>query len=261
MYRAAIARTAMCHLWRPRTQAALYPHVRMLWSTVSGMDTVIVFDVNETLLDLGIVRSWFSRRFAGDPTASTWFSELLRLSFVSSVTDRYTPFTDLAAAALETVAEQHNTALAPEDLTKIKDILATLPAHRDTVEGLTCLTDSGYTLAALTNSPLPTATAQLDHAGIAHFFDTVMSVDMVQRFKPHRSVYLAAADRLSTPPADLVMVAAHDWDISGAMAAGLDGVFVERSGQIYSPSFPPPTLTAPDIARAATAIITRYSPR
>jgi 2-haloacid dehalogenase len=85
-------------------------------------------------------------------------------------------------------------------------------------------------------------------------------VEMVNRFKPHRSVYLAAADRLGAAPSELVMVAAHDWDIAGAMAVGLDGVFIERPGQIYSPAFPIPTMTAPDIATAATAIIDRYAP-
>jgi 2-haloacid dehalogenase len=224
------------------------------------MDRLIVFDVNETLLDLTPVRAWFLERFGSQPTASEWFAELLRLSFVSSVTDRYTPFTDLAGSALTTVAKRHGMPVEGDDLTAVRDILATLPPHRDVVAGLDGLAGSGFRLAALTNSPLRTAHTQLSNAGIEDFFDSVMSVDMVQRFKPHRSVYLEAASRLGVPPSNIVMVAAHDWDIAGALAAGLDGVFIERPGQGYSPAFPSPTLMAPDIARAAVAISDLYEP-
>jgi 2-haloacid dehalogenase len=224
------------------------------------MVTSIVFDVNETLLDLAPVRYWFQQHFDDHPNASTWFSELLRLSFVSSVTDRYAPFTDLAASALETVAARSGTKIDPDAIAQVRGLFIQLPPHPDVIRGLTQLEESGFTLSALTNSPLRTAHTQLDNAEISRFFETVMSVEMVNRFKPHRSVYLAAADRLGAAPSELVMVAAHDWDIAGAMAVGLDGVFLERPGQIYSPAFPIPTMTAPDIATAATAIIDRYAP-
>jgi 2-haloacid dehalogenase len=218
----------------------------------------IVFDVNETLLDLAPVRDWFQQRFDDHPTAATWFSELLRLSFVSSVTDRYVPFTDLAGSALATVTAKAGAAIDPDDIAQVKGLFVQLPPHPDVIDGLTSLAESGFTLAALTNSPAKTAQTQLDNAGISRFFTTVMSVEMVDRFKPHRSVYLSAADRLDVAISGMVMVAAHDWDIAGAMAVGLEGVFIERPGQTYSPAFPPPTMTASDIGAAATAIVGRY---
>jgi 2-haloacid dehalogenase len=222
------------------------------------MVPTIIFDVNETLLDLAPVRDWFRQRFDDHPDARTWFSELLRLSFVSSVTDRYVPFTDLAAAALETVSVKSGATVDPDDIARVRGMFVQLPPHPDVVEGLTHLMESEFTLAALTNSPLPTAHTQLDNAGLSQFFDTIMSVEMVNRFKPHRSVYVAAAQHMETSPSAMVMVAAHDWDIAGALAAGLDGVFIERPGQIYSPSLPPPTLSARDVAIAATMIVTAY---
>ncbi len=223
------------------------------------MAHTIVFDVNETLLDLAPIRGWFGERFDDNPTASAWFSELLRLSFVSCVVDRYTPFTELAAAALSTVAGTCGTQLDDADLTTIRSLLTTLPAHSDVPGGLDRLRSSGFTLAALTNSPQSTAEAQLANAGISDRFDAIMSVDMVRRFKPHRSVYRTAAERLGIEPSNLVMVAAHDWDIAGAMAAGSDGVFIERPGQRYSTSFPEPTITAANLDIAASKIDERYS--
>lgn len=223
------------------------------------MESTIIFDVNETLLDLAPVRSWFSDRFDDEPDASMWFGELLRLSFVSATTDRYTPFPELAVAALATVAARFHASVGDGDASHISGVFTTLPPHQEVAEALAVLGEAGFTIAALTNSPLKTAEAQLGHAGIAGLFDKIMSVEMVNRFKPHRSVYEAAAKSLDVPTSNIVMVAAHDWDIAGAMAAGCDGVFITRHGQAYSQAFPEPTLRARDTANAVTQVISHYA--
>lgn len=223
------------------------------------MKPIIVFDVNESLLDLKPVREWFHSRFDDAPEASAWFAELLRLSFVSAATDQYTPFPELAAAALATTASRHGASIGDGDVSHISGVFATLPAHDDVTDGLDALRGAGFTVAALTNSPKRTADAQLSNAGIADRFDGILSVEMVNRFKPHRSVYEAAAEALGVPISRMVMVAAHDWDIAGAMAAGCDGVFIERPGQIYSSAFPQPTLTAPTITHAAEQLIALHA--
>jgi 2-haloacid dehalogenase len=220
----------------------------------------IVFDVNETLLDLTPVRRWFSERFDKKPDASIWFAELLRLSFVSAATDRYTPFPALGSAALETVAQRCGARVDAEDTAKLGELFASLPAHSEVADGLRRLVEAGFTVAALTNSPQSTAEKQLGRAGIADLFQAIMSVDMVNRLKPHRSVYLAGANHLGAQTSDVVMVAAHDWDVAGAMAAGCDGVFINRPNQMYSSSFERPTMTASDVNQAATAIIAAYGP-
>ena len=223
------------------------------------MKPSIVFDVNETLLDLSPVRTWFTNRFGGHPDASTWFGELLRLSFVSATTDRYVPFPALAASALATAAERTGTSIGDGDISHIVGVFTTLPAYEDVVPGLDLLHGAGFTTAALTNSPQATAETQLENAGISDRFDKIMSVEMVDRFKPHRSVYEAAAKTLGLSTSGMAMVAAHDWDIAGAIASGCDGIFITRPGQTYSPALPEPTLTATDIEHAADLIIDRYS--
>jgi 2-haloacid dehalogenase len=223
------------------------------------MKPSIVFDVNETLLDLSPVRTWFTSRFGGQPDASMWFGELLRLSFVSATTDRYAPFPELAAAALSTTAERAGTSIGDGDISHIVGVFTTLPAYPDVAPGLDLLHGAGFTTAALTNSPQATAETQLAHAGIADRFNRIMSVEMVDRFKPHRSVYEAAARSLGVSASEVTMVAAHDWDVTGAIASGCEGVFITRAGQIYSPAFPEPTLIAVDIEHAAHLIIDYYS--
>lgn len=216
---------------------------------------VIVFDVNETLLDLHSIQEWFDVRFAGEMTASHWFGELLRLSFVSAATDRYVPFTALAAHALSTSASANDVEATADDIETIASLMLTLSPHADSRPGIQGLVDAGFTVAALTNSPQDTASAQLQSAGLDDLLDPIMSVEMVERFKPHASVYRAAARRLNVETSDMVMVAAHDWDIAGAMAAGCKGVFIDRGGRAYSSAFARPSMVARDIRDAAEQLI------
>jgi 2-haloacid dehalogenase len=67
---------------------------------------------------------------------------------------------------------------------------------------------------------------------LGDFFEQIMSVEGVRRFKPAAEVYRMAADRLGVAPAGMRMVAAHNWDITGAMRAGCAGAFVARPGMV-----------------------------
>jgi len=219
------------------------------------MRPVIVFDVNETLLDLAPIREWFEASFGGSISASEWFGEMLRLSFVSATTDRYQPFTTLAAHALSTTAASHGHVATESDVVTIGTLMRNLGPHDDSRKGVEMLVDAGFTVAALTNSPPDQAIDQLRNAGLDDLLTSVLTVEMVRRFKPHASVYREAAKRLGVSTSDMVMIAAHDWDIAGAMAAGCGGIFIDRGGRPYSEAFPPPTMTANDIPDAAAQLI------
>jgi 2-haloacid dehalogenase len=221
------------------------------------MRPAIVFDVNETLLDLAPIREWFKVAFNGEIGAPEWFGEMLRLSFVSATTDRYLPFTALAGHALSTTAAAHGSVATEADIDTLGTLMRNLHPHVDVRQGIEMLVDAGFTVAALTNSPPETAKAQLHNAGLDDLLSTILTVDLVERFKPHASVYRAAADELGVSTSDMVMIAAHDWDIAGALAAGCEGIFVDRAGRPYSSAFEHPTMTASDIPDAANQLIRR----
>ena len=72
-----------------------------------------------------------------------------------------------------------------------------------------------------------------------------MSVEGVQRFKPAAEVYQMAADKLGITTAQMRMVAAHNWDITGAMRAGCAGAFVARPGMVMGPLDEVPDIIGP----------------
>ena len=221
------------------------------------MPGIVVFDVNETLLDLSVLKEPFQRLFGDEDIRREWFAQLIQLSHVVTITDTYRDFRTLAGESLEVVAARHGVVLDEDTRASIVGMIVQLPPHSDVTESLDTLRSAGFSLVALTNSPPATVEAQLTNAGLIDRFDRVMSVDPTGRFKPHPAPYLRAANELGAEPGDLWMVAAHDWDIFGAMQVGFRGAFVARPGQGFSPGFPPPDLVGADLSEVAELLIAR----
>ena len=61
---------------------------------------IIVFDVNETLLDLDTIRPTFDRIFADPAAVRLWFAALITYSEALTLAGVYVPFTDIGGAVL-----------------------------------------------------------------------------------------------------------------------------------------------------------------
>ena len=216
---------------------------------------VIVFDVNETLLDLGGLDEPFQEVFGDAQVKSQWFASLLNLALTATIAEDYRDFTMLARAALELVAARHRLSLTDDQLTRILDRMRHLPAHADARPALERLQAADFRLAALTNSAPTVAQEQLQNAGLAPFFEAILSVDEARRFKPAPAPYRMAARHLRVQTSDLRMVAVHDWDITGAMAAGCRGAFVARGGILFNPLAPRPDIAESTLEALADAIV------
>jgi haloacid dehalogenase-like hydrolase len=97
--------------------------------------------------------------------------------------------------------------------------MLTLPAHPDVSDSLQTMRDTGLRLVTLTNSAPAAVQQQLANAGLTLFFERSFSVDAVRRFKPAAEAYRSVADLLGLPVDRLRLVAAHAWDIVGALRA------------------------------------------
>jgi len=221
---------------------------------------IIVFDVNETLLDISALEPHFARAF-GDPLVlREWFSTVLLYSEVASLAGPYADFGAIGGAALDMIATSRGLSLLPDDRTRMLAGMRTLPAHPDVRDGLRRLKEAGFRTVTLTNSA-PTALAQqLSNAGIADLFERGFSVDAVRRFKPAPEPYRFVAKELGVDTNALRMVAAHAWDVVGAMQAGCAAAFVARPGKVLYPLAPAPDIVGPDLRAVADHIIARDSP-
>lgn len=124
------------------------------------------------------------------------------------------------------MAARRSTHLDPEQAAELVAHMTRLPPHADVPGALASL--QGNRLVTLTNGSLQVATAQVANAGLDGFFERALSVDAVERFKPDPSVYRYAAENCAVEIDRMLLVAAHDWDVAGAQAAGAVGCFVRR---------------------------------
>jgi 2-haloacid dehalogenase len=118
-----------------------------------------------------------------------------------------------------------------------------------------CSVCTDLTVVALTNSVASVAESQLANAGLRPLFDAVMSADSVGHLKPAREPYAAVAEAYGVEIAEVRLVAAHWWDVAGAMRAGCRAAFVARPTMPLSPAWPRPDIVEPDIAGVVRRIV------
>ena len=219
------------------------------------MGRVQVFDVNETLLDLGAMDPHFERIFGDAGVRVAWFNQMISSALVATVTGAYRQFGAHAMAALEMTADQAGVTLGEGDRQAVAAQLRRLPAHPEVADALRRLRGAGLRLAALTNSTEQVARAQLEHAGLIDAFELVLSADTVGRLKPAPEPYRMAAERLGVTVGQVRLIAAHAWDVAGAARAGCATAFVARPGKVLDPLAEPPGIVGADLAEVADAIL------
>ena len=216
---------------------------------------LLAFDVNETLLSLAPIKARFEETFGVGAPAGEWFSRMLHGSLVANHVGDYRSFAEIGIESLLTVASKRGLAMGGEEAGSIVSAMRSLPPHPEVHDALERLFDADFVMVALTNGSTSAANDQIENAGLLPFLRRVVSVEEVGRFKPAPEPYQHAADVMGVDVADMMLVAAHDWDCAGAVAAGARSAFVQRSGVVWSLPGEPPELVVDDIAGLADALI------
>ncbi|TVZ26144.1 2-haloacid dehalogenase [Gillisia sp. Hel_I_86] len=214
---------------------------------------LLIFDVNETLLDMSPLEQSINQALKNEWAFDIWFPTLLHYSLVETLTENYRDFSEIAAATLKMVAHKLDVQLSEEKVKKVLSPITKLSAYPEVAKSLDILSNNGFKLVALSNGKPQVVQDQLKYAKIHHFFDKVLSVEEVKNYKPHVSTYHCAYSLMNILPEDSMLIAAHGWDIAGAKRAGLKAGFIERSGKsLY------PLAIEPEITGASLAEITNF---
>jgi 2-haloacid dehalogenase len=222
---------------------------------------IIVFDVNETLLDLDTLHPVFDRIF-GDPGAlRLWFANLITYSEALTLAGVYVPFTDIGAAVLRMLAATRHITISDADAAELTDRFATMPPHPEVPAALQRLRDHGFRLFSLTDNTLAISGRQLAHAGVIGKFERRFSVDeTVRRHKPAPEAYHSVATALEVDPGDICLIACHVWDTIGAQSAGWQAGLILRQGNAPLSVGPQPDYIGNDLNAIADQLIDKYGP-
>ncbi len=220
---------------------------------------VIVFDVNETLLNLDTLRPTFDRIFNDSAAMRLWFAGLITYSEALTLSGVYVPFTDIGGAVLRMLATTRGVTVSAADSEELTDRFATMSPHAEVPAALRRLRDNGFRLFTLTDNTLEISGRQLEHAGVIDMFERRFSVDeTVKRHKPAQEAYHSVAAALDLDPGDICLIACHVWDTIGAQSAGWQAALILREGNAPLDVGPQPNYIGRDLDEIAGQLIARY---
>jgi 2-haloacid dehalogenase len=229
---------------------------RLDW--VRGKPSLLIFDVNETLIDIESMNPLFERVFGDKRVLREWFGHLIMYSMTITLSGLYKDFWTLGAGLFQMLGGIHNVSISPDDVETLKQGMKTMPAHPDAEIGLRMLRDAGFRMVTLTNSPpTPGSKSPLENAGLDRFFERQFNIETVRAYKPAPMAYRMVAQESGLPPEECCMVAAHLWDTIGAQSVGMAGALITRPGNALLPvdGLPQPNLIGADLHTLAREMI------
>ena len=150
--------------------------------------------------------------------------------------------------------KKHNVSYTAEGVQEFMKVYMGLQPYDDAVEGLRSL-GNRYKLVALSNGEQWYLEKLLGN-NVPVEFDAIISVDQVGLFKPAPGIYRKAVQRLECEPGEIMMVAAHAFDILGAQACGFKAAYVNRYRLPTEDSEYQPEIVVDDFVELAERLLT-----
>ena len=159
------------------------------------MKPILTFDLNGTITDTGALDPLFASAFGSAERRHEWYMQLIELAMACTASGQFIEFSKLSEAAIHMLAERYHVSLTGEQSAAFMDRIRSLPAFPEVKGALEKLRANGYRLVVLTNSSLRGGESTLQSGGIAEYFERILSVEMVQTYKPWPQVYQSGGAR------------------------------------------------------------------
>lgn len=221
---------------------------------------VLVFDVNETLLDIDALQPLFERMFGQPNRMREWFAQLILYSQALSLSECYVPFEALGGSVLKMLGDIHGVAVSNDDVRALGEAVSALPLHSDVPPALDRLAGAGFRMVTLTNSSGNSKRDPLAAEGVAGRFEHRFTVMTAGRFKPSPVTYQQVTDHLGLTPDRCLLIAAHTWDTIGAQAMGWKAALITRgvNAPLLLENLPYPDFVEADLTELSRALMSRW---
>lgn len=221
---------------------------------------LVVLDVNETLFGLDPVASAFASAGLDPAHLELWFARVLRDGFAVGLAGRLATFPDLARHHVAVLAEQRGLVVDDDAVDEVIAAFQAVEPHDDVPAGLQRAHDAGLQVVTLTNGTAEVTQSFLERAGLDGYVDRVVDVTAAGRWKPAPEPYLEVCATAGVEVSQAAMVAAHPWDVHGAMAVGMLGAYVDRHGVSWPAFVEPPHVRGPGFDEVVEAVLAAGGP-
>lgn len=200
------------------------------------MIKALAFDLFGTLIDTASISKVFpDLNIRVDPKSfiETWQSKHLQYAWLLTILNRYESFSDLSIRALKFTAKIYRIDLTEGQVRKLSEARMHLDAFPDSKKGLKELKkleekNKILVYSILSNGEADRTNKILSNTELKEYFDHILSVEGVQKYKPSREAYIMASEILRIPLSEIVMVSSNAWDIAGAQSAGMLTCLIDR---------------------------------
>lgn len=196
---------------------------------------IIFFDVLETVFSLAPLEEKMTTLGLPQGTSRVFFAQLLRDAFALSASGLFHTFSEIAKGTLTVLIRSLGHKADETTLQTILAVFSQLPAHEDVKPALEKLKSSNCQAVLLTNGSRGNTEKLVRKNQLGHLVDDIVSVDDFQIWKPGRELYRLAALKFSCAPGNALLIAAHAWDVHGALRSGFHGIWIQREESIYHP--------------------------
>ena len=192
----------------------------------------IAFDAYGTLFDVYSVSSLVEVLFPGKgpQLASIWRDKQIEYTRLRTLSDKYADFWQVTGDALNYAGEALGLELTPDSWDRLMSQYAKLTAFPENAEQLLRLKDAGIALSILSNGTPWMLEQAIKASGLDGYFEHVLSVDAVKRFKTAPEAYQMGPDAMSCNAKEILFVSSNCWDICGATWFGYRTIWLNRYG-------------------------------
>lgn len=224
--------------------------------SASSPPEALAFDMYGTLVDPIGVSEALAEHLPVNAlhVAEIWRQKQLELSWRITLMERYEGFETLTRKALEHALAAVGSSLDAGQKEALMARYRQLERFPDVIPGLERLRDAGHVMAVFSNGNPSMLAATMCSAELDPYFDAVISIEEVGRYKPAPAGYRHVASRLGRPLEGVRLVSSNPFDDLGAEAAGMKAAWVNRSGGLFDPLGPPPEIVVETLTELADAL-------
>ncbi|CAM3906271.1 haloacid dehalogenase type II [Alkalicoccus chagannorensis] len=191
------------------------------------------------------------RRFVGEQAAEAgqlWRRKQLDYAFTKEMTGQWEPLSTCTRRALDYVMNVYGIGGGADVRETLFEEYMKLEPFDESKEVLEACGGKAARVI-LSNGSYDMLRPLTDRSILAACLDRVLSVEEIRRFKPAPETYQFGLDTMQLEPEEVLFVSSNTWDITGAAAAGLDTLWINRSQVPFEQGFPAPAYEAASLHR------------
>ena len=200
--------------------------------------TTCVFDAYGTLFDVSAA----ARECAMEPgrdklkkcwknLANDWRLKQLQYSWIRTITNTHSSFWEVTKNGLDYALEANNLSNDNELRERLLSLYWSLKAYPEVPSVLKNLQNDKLDTAILSNGSMGMLKAAAESANIDSLLNGIISVDLIDIFKPDFRVYDLVLKQFKRDKSQILFVSSNGWDVAAAAGFGFNAIWVNRNNE------------------------------